>query len=94
MLVRNQMAVKGVSFVPKTKVFVDLVLVKTPKMTKTDAANFLEAICDGVKLAIGIDDHLFAGSFDYTFGDEAMFLLELTQSSQRAATASKPRKTR
>lgn len=88
------MALKGISFVPKTKVYVDLVLVKTPKMTKTDAANFLEAICDGVKLAIGIDDSYYAGSFDWQMGDEAMFLLELTQSPQRAATASKPRKTR
>jgi hypothetical protein len=93
LLVRNKMLVNSIKFKPKTKTWVHLTLIKTPRMTKTDASNFLESICDGVKLAIEVDDSYYAGSFDYKAGTEAMFLLELTQTAPQAARVLKPRRT-
>jgi hypothetical protein len=86
LLVRNKCLTQSISFKPKTKTWVHLVLVKTPRMTRTDASNFLESICDGVKKAIGVDDCLFAGSFDWLNGPEALFQLEVSQTAPPAAT--------
>lgn len=75
----NQCALQNALFKDRQKLWVNLVLVKTKRMVRTDAANFLESVCDGIKLALNIDDCWFAGSFDWELGAEPLIRLTLSQ---------------
>lgn len=45
------------------KIYVDI-MVYRPDM-RTDPVNFVDMICDAVKRGIGIDDNIYAGSWDW-----------------------------
>lgn len=55
----------GIIFEDKQKVWIEFTLYRTAKMTRTDSHNFIEAIADGIKTAIKVDDCWFSGAWDW-----------------------------
>ncbi len=62
MLVRGECNRQGIRF--KSKKTVVRIMVYRPDM-RADPINFLDVICDGVKVGLGIDDNLFAAVVDW-----------------------------
>jgi hypothetical protein len=79
LLAKSACANNNITFKDRKKVVVDLMLIKSPKMVRTDASNFLEVACDGIRDAIGIDDCWFSGSFDWENGDEPLIIISVSQ---------------
>ncbi len=52
----------------KSKLFVDIMIYR-PDM-RSDPVNFLDAIIDGIKVATGVDDNLYSGSWDWELDKE------------------------
>lgn len=78
-LVQAECRKQKVVFEDRQKVFIKLTHYRSKKQTRTDTQNFLESICDGIKVAIQVDDTYFSGSWDWFLSKDTEFIVTISQ---------------